>query len=120
MTTYAVGYLNWLEAECGYKAVRLLPDGRWAALSRMLYTTAIITGRVGDTVSFDDRWCYHTADAPRPPWTPGMALVSPLAGTVTLRPGAGWRKMGQSTSIPNLQRHRTLPAGQPCRVGALL
>lgn len=58
-------YLNWLETDCGYKAVRLLPDGRWAAISPLMFTAAIIVGRVGDLTGYDDRWCYHDVASAR-------------------------------------------------------
>lgn len=45
----------------GYLHVRPLPDGvRWAGLFRFMFTTAIITGRIGDRSCIEDRWCYHT------------------------------------------------------------
>lgn len=56
-------YLRWLKDECGYKHIRLMPDGRWAAVYPLLFTAAVIVGRVGDKVGFDDRWCYHDAAA---------------------------------------------------------
>jgi hypothetical protein len=44
----------------GYSHIRPLPGGRhYAAISRFAYTTAIVTGRIGDLISIDDRWCYH-------------------------------------------------------------
>lgn len=38
---------------------KLIPGGRYAGLSRMIFTTAIIVGEVGDTAQYLDRWCYN-------------------------------------------------------------
>ena len=46
----------------GYRQIRDLGDGRYAALLPLLFTTAIITGRWGDTGCYDDRWCFRTAE----------------------------------------------------------
>lgn len=51
-------YLIWLVKECGYRDVRPLGDGRYAAISPLMFTHAIIVGRIGD-LGYDDRWCYH-------------------------------------------------------------
>lgn len=46
--------------EAGYSHVRPLPDGRrYAAICRFAFTTAIITGRIGDLMFIEDRWCYR-------------------------------------------------------------
>ena len=58
-------YLTWLEEECGYQDVRVLDDGRWAALGRYAFTCAILVGQMGDFGSFDDRWCYHSMSSAR-------------------------------------------------------
>lgn len=51
-------YLTWLERDCSYRFVRLLPDGRWSGVSPLMFTAAIIVGKVGNFIGFDDRWCY--------------------------------------------------------------
>jgi hypothetical protein len=61
----AAAFLTTLIRDNGYLAPKLLPEGRYACLARFLHTTAIITGRVGDLVSMDDRWCYHDESAAR-------------------------------------------------------
>ena len=49
-----------------------------------MFTTAIITGRWGDTDSYDDHGCYRDAGCWRsPPWSAGMGPVSRPAGIVT-------------------------------------
>lgn len=46
----------------GYRDVETLPDGRWAATFRFVFTHAIIVGKMFDFSGYDDRWCYHTYD----------------------------------------------------------
>jgi hypothetical protein len=54
------GFVGWLVEECGYTDVRELPGGRrYAAIMPLGFTHAIITGRIGDMIGIDDRWCYH-------------------------------------------------------------
>lgn len=52
-------YLTWLVRECGYRDVRSLGNGRFAAISPLMFTHAIIVGKIGDRYAYDDRWCYH-------------------------------------------------------------
>jgi hypothetical protein len=54
---------EYLRDRCGYRALRRLPDERWAALMPFMFTTAIIIVRDGDLHGIDARWCYHTAAA---------------------------------------------------------
>jgi len=42
---------------------KLIGNGRYAGLSKMIFTTAIITGEVGDTAQYEDRWCYNGHEA---------------------------------------------------------
>lgn len=56
-------YLEWLQHDCGYLSLRILPDGRWAAVMRLLFTGAVIVGRVGDFINVEDRWCYQNAQS---------------------------------------------------------
>lgn len=51
-------FLTWLKAEANYVGIRPLPGNRWAAVWPMLYTHAILVGRIGDRFGYDDRWCY--------------------------------------------------------------
>jgi hypothetical protein len=53
-----LSFMDWLKNECGYSHVRPLPGKRWAATSRLMYTTAIVTGTIGDKINVADRWCY--------------------------------------------------------------
>jgi hypothetical protein len=61
----AAAFLTVLVLENGYKAPRVLSGGRYACLAPQAYTVAIITGRLGDFCSIEDRWCYHTEQAAR-------------------------------------------------------
>ena len=54
----AACFLTWLKQECGYKNPRPLDSGRWAAIWPLMFTHAIITGKIGNTTDVDDRWCY--------------------------------------------------------------
>jgi hypothetical protein len=57
-----LAYMQWLKAECGYIAPRPLGDGRYICVMPLLFTAAIIVGRIGE-ISYDNRWCYHSIDA---------------------------------------------------------
>jgi hypothetical protein len=86
MTHQSHPFLQWLEKENGYTAVRLLSDGRWAALTKMTFTTAIIVGKVSDRWGYDDRWCYHD---------PVVALAALNAWDGTGEP-LGWHRHPRS------------------------
>jgi hypothetical protein len=43
----------------GYEHPRQLPDGRWIAMGRLLYTTGLFVGI--DRVGYKTRFCYETA-----------------------------------------------------------
>ena len=58
-------FLLYLITECGYDPPRAMPDGRYATISRFIYTTAIITGDIHDRHSVGNRWCYHDERAAR-------------------------------------------------------
>lgn len=56
---------TWLHQN-GYTHIRELPDGRWAAIMPLIFTTAIVTGTwAGAVYGYDDRWCYRTPDMAR-------------------------------------------------------
>ena len=60
LRSMAKTYVQWLVEDCGYHHVRILPDGhRWAAVYQFRFTAAVIVGRIGEIVSYEDRWCYH-------------------------------------------------------------
>ena len=58
-----LAFLQWLIDECGYKHPRPLPGGRFACVARMMFTHALLVGRIGDRVGYADRWCYRSEAA---------------------------------------------------------
>jgi hypothetical protein len=61
LTAEQQDYLVWLIRDCGYRHVKLISHGkRWAAIMPLMYTHAIIIGRMFDYVSLEDRWCYSS------------------------------------------------------------
>jgi hypothetical protein len=56
----------WLAELCttnNYIEPRIINDRTYAAIMPLIYTHAIITGRIGDDACYDDRWCYHGREA---------------------------------------------------------
>lgn len=51
-------FLTWLKVDCGYLDPKPLPNGRWAAVWKLMFTHAVVIGTIGDETSIDDRWCY--------------------------------------------------------------
>jgi hypothetical protein len=58
-----LAFMQFLKVVHGYRDPRPLGNGRDAAISPLLFTHAIIVGRIGDVLSYDDRWCSHTYEA---------------------------------------------------------
>ena len=56
---FVAGYVLWLEAQ-GHSDTRLIGKGRYATLCKMMFTHAILIGKIGDFYGYDDRWCYHS------------------------------------------------------------
>lgn len=54
-----LGYL----LDTGHLYPKRMGGRRYAAVLRFAFTVGIITGRIGDRVGYDDRWCYrnHTS-----------------------------------------------------------
>jgi hypothetical protein len=46
-----------------YGLARALDNDRYVAAVPMLFTWAVITGDVNSPLFYDNRWCYHTAEA---------------------------------------------------------
>lgn len=57
-----LAYMQWLVDECGYRSPRPLGSGRYACIMPLMFTAAIIVGRVG-SMCYDNRWCFHSHDA---------------------------------------------------------
>lgn len=56
-------FLQSLKDDGGMLLPKLITGNRWAAIMPLLYTNAIVSGRMGHALSYDDRWCYHGFDA---------------------------------------------------------
>lgn len=54
-------FLAWLRGE-GYERVDLLGGDRWVGIKRLLFHWTMHIGMIGDTVGYDDRYCYQTLD----------------------------------------------------------
>lgn len=53
--------VKFLKEDCHYPAVKILGEGRYAAIYPFIYTHAIIlVTRRGYDTGYEDRWCYHT------------------------------------------------------------
>jgi hypothetical protein len=78
----AKDFLVWLREDCGVIEPRYLPGGRWCGVQPLMFTHAIVAGRLGDVHGYDLRWCYHTRDA---------ALAALAAWDGTGGP-AGWHR----------------------------
>lgn len=53
--------LQWLAGMASrnsYLAPTPMGNGRWCAIAPFMFTTAIITGRMGDNWGYADRWCF--------------------------------------------------------------
>lgn len=59
------GQWYWWKQADGIKPqlIRRLDDRRYVSVMPLIYTQAIIWGYVGDLDCYEDRWCYHTAEA---------------------------------------------------------
>ena len=53
-----IAFLQWLIDECGYRHPKPLPNGRWAAIHRKMFTHAILTGRIHCYIGIDEHWCF--------------------------------------------------------------
>lgn len=55
---------SYLENFCGYGPIRWLPEDRWAATHRFMFTEAIIVGCLETVLyGYDDRWCFEPGSA---------------------------------------------------------
>jgi hypothetical protein len=54
-----VHFFMWLINDCGYRDPRQIRPGWYAAIRRMNFTHAIVTGPIGDRTGVQDNWCYH-------------------------------------------------------------
>lgn len=56
-------FFTYLHRQAYYTDIREVEGDRYVAIMPLLYTSAIIRGRIGDTFGYDDRWCYHGYEA---------------------------------------------------------
>jgi hypothetical protein len=59
---FAQAFLLWARSE-GMKDGKIIPNGCYAAIRRLMFTHAIVVGRIGDFTSLIDRWCYKDYDS---------------------------------------------------------
>lgn len=53
-------FFTFLHEQGGYSEIRELPGNRYGLVFKMAFTHALLVGRIGDYLSYDDRWCYST------------------------------------------------------------
>src|SRR5215217_1417986 len=57
---------EWLDLkapELGLVEAKVIGDGLYAGLLPKIYTTALITGEIGDESQYLDHWCYDSREA---------------------------------------------------------
>jgi hypothetical protein len=59
-TTGAASFFTYLIRDCGYGAPKVIRPGVYACIMPLMFTHAIITGRIGDRMGYDDRWCFSS------------------------------------------------------------
>jgi hypothetical protein len=59
MSLENAAFLTYMKNESGYTDLKPIEGDRYAGLFQFMFTSAIIIGRMGDTATYDDRWCYH-------------------------------------------------------------
>jgi hypothetical protein len=53
-------FFTWLHDQGEYSDIRELPGNRYALICRFAFTWAILVGRLGDRIGYDDRWCFSS------------------------------------------------------------
>jgi hypothetical protein len=54
-----IAFLQWL-LDQGFKHPKPIGNGQYAGILPKLFTHAVVVGRIGDYIGFDDLWCYTT------------------------------------------------------------
>lgn len=59
-----LAFLQWLKDDCGYLHPKplLARPGHYGCIVRFMFTTGIVTGKIGDRFGYADRWCYRSVD----------------------------------------------------------
>lgn len=58
-----LAFMTWLKTECNYMHPKPIGRGRYAAIHTMMFTHAIIIGKIGDYTCTEDRFCYKDYDS---------------------------------------------------------
>lgn len=45
--------------DTGYTDIKAIPGNRYACINRFMYTDAIISGKIGERIGTEGRWCYE-------------------------------------------------------------
>lgn len=48
--------------DLGYKDCQPIGNDMYAAIMPLMFTHAIIIGKIHDVAGYEDRWCYHSYD----------------------------------------------------------
>ena len=65
-TSYSIDiakFFTFLIAKNNYLEPKDLGDGTYACVMPLIFTHAIIKGRIGDYDSYEDRWCYSNSES---------------------------------------------------------
>lgn len=62
----------------GYMAARPIPGRKYVAMRKMIYTTALIVGDIGDFSGYSRQYCYSTTDAAMAAFATWDGLGDPL------------------------------------------
>jgi len=93
-------YLEWIgEPPATTDHFKDLGDGRYILAKRLMFHWTVIEGTIGDSLGYDDRWCFVTED---------LALAAVKAWPLAAPPGyepVGWHRH------PKTGRRR--PGGDP-------
>lgn len=54
-----LSFMQWLKDQ-SYRDPRPIGNGLYAAINPLIFTHAIIIGKIGDRCGIDDRWCYES------------------------------------------------------------
>ena len=60
----AIPYAEFLR-QSGFLDVKFVNETTYVAILKFLFTGAIVKGTIGDTIGYDDRWCYHSVEDAR-------------------------------------------------------
>jgi hypothetical protein len=79
----AIPYAKFL-CQNGFSDIRFINQTTYVAILKFLFTAAIVKGTIGDTIGYNDRWCYHSVEDARK----ALTEWDPL----TQQEPAGWHR----------------------------